>query len=292
MLSLGIYAVFLHPVEALHGDLGVVHANDVVLALSYSGNTDELMRIVPSLAHRNVPLIGLGGNPKSQLAKCSQAWIDAQVSAEVSAIPAPTSSTTLALALGDAIAITIAHERKFTTHGFALNHPGGSLGRRLLLKVEDAMVPVAQTATVTAVASLDVVIMAMTRHPRSGGVIVVRNVEEEESTLDSPPASDTSEQDDSDDGTQKQMVIGIITHDHIHQILKTAPRESIFDIKAADIMSPEPVLCGTRDLAVEAYKRMTAGRVKELALLPVIDTTDKRTPLMGVVTLKDLQELF
>lgn len=326
MLSLGTHAMFLHPVEALHGDLGAVHTKDIVLALSYSGNTEELMRIVPSLEHRGVPIVGLGGNPHSQLAKCSAAWIDAHVHSEVSEIPAPTSSTTLALALGDAIAITLARHNKFTTHGFALNHPGGSLGRRLLLKVQDAMVATTQVATVLPTASLDVVIMEMTKHPKSGGVVVVEPLQQNHTRRDpsgmvSPPSSVASEDGDAsamsstttnteasaddrtaskeqqhqqDDKEPAMKVIGVITHSNVHQVLKTGARETIFDIKARDIMTLDPVVCATHDLAVEALKRMTTHSKtgKDLPMLPVIDTTDKRSPWRGVVTLKDLQELF
>ncbi|KAI9494165.1 hypothetical protein BDB00DRAFT_882861 [Zychaea mexicana] len=318
MLSTGTAATFLHPVEAMHGDLGAVNEKDVVLALSYSGNTEELMRIVPSLNHRGVPIIGLGGNAKSQLAKISAAWIDGYVHREASEIPAPTSSTTLALALGDAIALTLAKQRKFTTHGFALNHPGGSLGRRLLLKVKECMVPAQKVATVPANASLDVVIMEMTRHPKGGGVVVLRNIpgslagnntinEDIEQEL-SPPSSvasddattiaSTSEEDEEGNSaippTETGQVIGVITHSNIHRILKTAARESVFDIRACDIMTPEPVVCSADELATEALRIMVDKKPqgKGLPLLPVIDGKDKRGAYRGVVTLKDLQELF
>ncbi|KAI9272713.1 hypothetical protein BDA99DRAFT_499043 [Phascolomyces articulosus] len=324
MLSTGTSAVFLHPVEAMHGDLGAVHPDDVVLALSYSGNTEELMRIVPSLNHRGVPIIGLGGNAKSQLAKASAAWIDAYVQREASEIPAPTSSTTLALALGDAIALTLAKQRKFTTHGFALNHPGGSLGRRLLLKVKECMVPAQKVAAVSADASLDVVIMEMTRHPKGGGVVVLQSfsgtknpngistisadIEQEPSPPSSAASTDDTttiasneEEDGVDHGpgvsvasTTENSVLGVITHSNIHRILKTAARESVFDIRACDIMTPEPIVCSTEELATDALRMMVEKNPlgKELPLLPVIDGKDKRGTWSGVVTLKDLQELF
>ncbi|KAI8137387.1 hypothetical protein BJV82DRAFT_635653 [Fennellomyces sp. T-0311] len=305
MLSTGTHATYLHPVEAMHGDLGTVLENDVVLALSFSGNTEELMRIVPSLNHRGVPIIGLGGNNKSQLAKVSAAWIDGFVQREASEIPAPTSSTTLALALGDAIALTLAKQRKFTTHGFALNHPGGSLGRRLLLKIKDCMVPAQKVASVPATASLDVVIMEMTRHPKGGGVVVLRTMPQQQSVMEvSPPssvASDdattiASEEDEipSSAALAENQVIGVITHSNIHRILKTAARESVFDIRACDIMTPDPVVCNTEELATDAMRIMVEKNPtgRELPLLPVIDGKDKRGAWRGVVTLKDLQELF
>lgn len=318
MLSTGTHATFLHPVEAMHGDLGVVGEKDVVLALSFSGNTEELMRMVPSLNHRGVPIIGLSGNPKSQLAKCCQAWIDGFVAHEVCPdVPAPTSSTTLALALGDAIALSLARQRQFTKHGFALNHPGGSLGRRLLLKVKDVMVPVDQVASVLADASLDVVIMEMTRYPKCGGVVVLRRLSpklatagdgEDENLLTPPSSSATSDEDQSYPMTANNAVhalddtlsvgaediLGIITHSNIHHVLKTAARDSIFDICARDVMTCVPVVCSVDDLASEAMKIMVENNPKnvELPLLPVIDPKNPQEPWRGVVTLKDLQELF
>lgn len=312
MLSTGTPATFLHPVEAMHGDLGVVDDKDVVLALSFSGNTEELMRIVPSLNHRGVPIIGLGGNDKSQLAKCSAAWIDGFVAQEASDIPAPTSSTTLALALGDAIALTLAKYRSFTRNDFALNHPGGSLGRRLLLKIKDCMIPASKVATVTESASLDRVILEMTRHPKGGGVIVLRqdNTTAAEAAdvagqqpidgLLTPPSSSASSEQGSasaivvndDEENLTGRVVGVITHENIHRILKTAARETIFDITASNIMTRNPVVCSVEDLATDAMNTMVpkdSSKDTELPLLPVVD---ENRIWRGVVTLKDLQELF
>ncbi|KAG0175413.1 hypothetical protein DFQ28_000059 [Apophysomyces sp. BC1034] len=288
MLSTGTCATFLHPVEALHGDLGAVQPKDVVLALSYSGNTEELLMLLPSLRHRNVPVIGMGGNPKSKLARECAAWLDGGVAREAGGgeIPAPTTSTTLALALGDALALTLAKLRFFTTAGFAMNHPGGSLGRRLLLKVEDCMVPVNKVASVGPKDSLDVVIMEMTKHPKGAGVIVLG--EDCGMSPPSPPASSASSSDE--DMTQEGPngeVIGIITHGDIRHVLKSK-REGIFHIRALDIMTGDPEVCSVDDLAADAMRRMTHNQ-NELSLLPVID---KDKQLKGVVTLKDLQELF
>jgi len=127
MCSTGTLAVYLHSTEGLHGDLGLVSKNDVVLALSYTGNTDELVRLMPSLKSLRVPVIGIGGNSQSKLAQLCEVWIDGSV--ETEACPhnlAPTTSTTLALAIGDALAITLMQLRGFDAAAFAQNHPGGA----------------------------------------------------------------------------------------------------------------------------------------------------------------------
>ncbi|KAI9359472.1 hypothetical protein BD770DRAFT_386120 [Pilaira anomala] len=295
MLSTGTCATFLHPVEALHGDLGTVQPKDVVLALSFSGNTEELLMLLPSLKHRKIPVIGLGGNENSKLARECEAWIDGYVKREAGgSIPAPTSSTTLTLALGDALALTLAKLRTFTTDGFALNHPGGSLGRRLLLKVKDIYIDSSKVACVSPSTSLDIIIMEMTRHPKGSGVIVLEeevletehnDVEEDirnNNLFPSPPLSETS----SLSGYERpNRIAGVITHGDIHRVLK-ASREGIFQICASNIMSPNPTVFNEDGLASDAIATM---KEKNIPLLPVIN---KEKNYIGVITLKDLQELF
>ncbi|KAI8062740.1 hypothetical protein BC940DRAFT_308259 [Gongronella butleri] len=319
MLSTGTLATFLHPVEALHGDLGVIQGNDVVLAISYSGNTEELLALVPSLKRRNVPIIGLGGNPFSKLATQCHAWLDGHVDREAGDdVPAPTTSTTLALALGDALALTLAKLRSFDTDGFALNHPGGSLGRKLLMKVQDAMLKLEITATVAQNASLDLVILEMTRHPKSAGVIVLADNDDhaaspssaasnasttpqvprprlldDESFLWTPPPSTISSDDDDEDMADEKHphVLGIITHGDVHRILKSIDKDhNVFALHAADIMSKHPVTCLPDTLALDALHLMTnAVPGHSLPLLPVVA---KDGQCLGVVTRKDLQEFF
>ncbi|OAI49419.1 D-arabinose 5-phosphate isomerase [Gammaproteobacteria bacterium SCGC AG-212-F23] len=140
LASTGSPAFFVHPGEAKHGDLGMITANDVVLILSYSGDTEEIISIVPLLKRLNIPLITMTGKPRSALAL--SATINLDISIEKEACPlglAPTASTTAALAMGDALAISLLHKRGFTAEDFALSHPGGTLGRRLLLKVDEIM---------------------------------------------------------------------------------------------------------------------------------------------------------
>lgn len=140
LASTGTPAFFVHPGEASHGDLGMITRGDVVLALSNSGETAEVTALLPLLKRLGTPLISITGRPASTLARHADAHIDAAVEREACPLDlAPTSSTTAALALGDALAVALLEARGFTPEEFALSHPGGSLGRRLLLKVGDLM---------------------------------------------------------------------------------------------------------------------------------------------------------
>jgi arabinose-5-phosphate isomerase len=140
LASTGTPAFFVHPAEASHGDMGMITREDVVLALSNSGSTAEIVTLLPLIKRQGIVLISMSGNPDSPLAKAAQVNLDARVSKEACPLNlAPTSSTTVALVLGDALAIALLEARGFTAEDFAFSHPGGALGRRLLLKVENVM---------------------------------------------------------------------------------------------------------------------------------------------------------
>ncbi|MDF1766759.1 MAG: KpsF/GutQ family sugar-phosphate isomerase [Gammaproteobacteria bacterium] len=140
LASTGTTAMFVHPAEASHGDIGMIAKNDVVLALSNSGSTEEIVGLLPVLKRQAIPLISLTGNPHSELALAAEANLDAQVAEEACPLGlAPTSSTTAALVLGDALAMALLEARGFTREDFAFSHPGGNLGRRLLVRVRDVM---------------------------------------------------------------------------------------------------------------------------------------------------------
>jgi arabinose-5-phosphate isomerase len=140
LASTGTPSFFLHPAEASHGDLGMITREDAVLALSNSGETAEILTILPLIRRMGVPLVSMTGNPASTLAREGRVHLDVSVPAEACPLNlAPTTSTTAALAMGDALAVALLELRGFTPEDFALSHPGGSLGRRLLLRVEDVM---------------------------------------------------------------------------------------------------------------------------------------------------------
>ena len=140
LASLGTPSFFLNPLDAYHGDLGMIANGDVVMAISYSGYTDELLRFIPLIIDRKVPIIGVSGNPASLLARYSSCHLNIAVDHEADPLNlAPTSSTTTTMAMGDALACALVHMRNFKPSDFARFHPGGSLGKRLLTRVKDVM---------------------------------------------------------------------------------------------------------------------------------------------------------
>lgn len=251
--STGTLAVYLHPTEALHGDLGVLRAGDVVLAISHTGNTDELIRILPSLKSLRIPLIGIGGNPRSKLAENSEVWIDGSVPSE--ACPynlAPTTSTTVALAIGDALAITLMQLRNFRPESFAQNHPGGGLGKRLNLTVAELMHVGDQVPRVPLTAQIEEVVVIATEK-KMGGVLVV-------------------------DGDQ---LVGIITDGDIRRSLRH--REKFFELKAQDVMTAQPIVADPEMKAQTALELME-NRPSQISVLPVV----REGTWVGLLRLHDL----
>ena len=164
LASTGTPAFFVHPGEASHGDLGMIQPDDVVLALSYSGETDELLFILPMIKRQGIPLIALTGKPGSSLASQADVHIDGSITNEACPLGlAPTTSTTAALVLGDALAIALLEARGFTSDDFARSHPAGSLGRRLLLRISDVMHSGDNVPRVPPEASLTAALVEMTR---------------------------------------------------------------------------------------------------------------------------------
>ena len=254
LASTGSLAIFLHPTEGVHGDLGMVTSGDIVLALSHTGNTEEIIKLIPSIRALGVPMVGIGGNSSSQLAKSCDAWIDARIDQE--ACPhnlAPTASTTLALALGDALAVTLMNVRGFDPRSFAMNHPGGSLGRRLQLKVRDVMQPVDLVPMVTPDAPMEQVIEEAGRR-NFGAVLVV----------------------------QEGLLAGIITDGDLRRALRH--RERFFGLRAREIMTASPVTATEEMMAHEALERME-NRPSQIKELPVVDDAGK---IHGLVRLHDL----
>lgn len=163
LASTGTPAFFVHPGEASHGDLGMITGQDVVLALSNSGETEEIIKILPLLKRLDVPLIALTGNPESTLASFASVHINVSVAQEACPLGlAPTSSTTAALVMGDALAVSLLEARGFTRDDFALSHPGGTLGRRLLLRVGDIMHVDAEMPVVHCAALVQEALLEMT----------------------------------------------------------------------------------------------------------------------------------
>ncbi|MBS0290134.1 MAG: KpsF/GutQ family sugar-phosphate isomerase [Proteobacteria bacterium] len=164
LASTGSPAIFVHPAEASHGDMGMITDNDIAIAISNSGETEEILTILPLIKRLGIPLITLTGNSASTLAKCASVNLDVSVEKEACALGlAPTSSTTATLVMGDAVAIALLDARGFSSEDFAMSHPGGKLGRRLLLKIDDIMHTGKNIPIVSYTATVKEALMEMTR---------------------------------------------------------------------------------------------------------------------------------
>ena len=253
LASTGTPAFFLHPAEASHGDLGMVTKGDVVLAISYSGETVELLTILPLFKRMDARLIAMTGNPASTLARESDAHLDVSVPAEACPLNlAPTASTTAALAMGDALAVALLKHRGFTEADFALSHPGGALGRRLLLHVADVMRRGNDLPTVRPETPLTEGLLEMSRK-RLGLTAVV-------------------------DGDGR--VVGIFTDGDLRRAL-----DRDLDVRAttmAEVMTRDPRSIGPHELAAEAVLMMEKHAVNGLLVL------DESGRLAGALNVHDL----
>jgi arabinose-5-phosphate isomerase len=251
--STGSPSFYLHPTEALHGDLGMVGTNDALVALSQTGKTEELLTLVRVLREQNIPVIALCGRNESELVRLSQAWLSTHVDQEACPLNlAPTSSTTLALALGDALAVTLMKARGFQANHFARNHPGGSLGRRLHLRVSDLMESGEKIGKISAHATFEQVIEALTTYPL-GAVLV----------------------------TEGERLVGLITDGDIRRALR---KPSFFSLPVAEIMTRNPITISADRLATEALELME-NRPSQISVLPVVDSTGQ---WKGLIRLHDL----
>lgn len=257
LTSTGTRALFLHPSDALHGDLGLVGPGDVVLLFSNSGETDELMAMLPYLKHREVPLIAIVGNLESTVARNADVVLNASVDHETCPFNlAPTASTTAALALGDALALTVMQIKGLTPNDFAMNHPAGRLGKRLSLKVADLMHSGAHNPTVAPEASWLEVVTAITR----GGVGAVSVV--------------------GNDG----VLVGIITDGDLRRAVQDRGPAEFAKLTASQFMTSNPVSITAKDLAYTALQLME-DRPSQISVLPVVDD---RNYCVGLVRLHDL----
>jgi arabinose-5-phosphate isomerase len=252
LASTGTPAFFLHPAEAVHGDLGVIQADDVVIAMSYSGETEELRHVLETLKRIGTPLIAMTGDTASTLAQAAEVALDCRVSEEACPMNlVPTASTTAALAMGDALAMAVLVEKGFKPEDFASLHPGGKLGKKLM-RVDQLMskgeaLPVVQLHT-----AMRDVIYEMSRK----GLGMTSVVEK--------------------DG----RLAGIITDGDLRRKMSTAA--NVLDLTARDVMTPNPVAIATSTLAVAALAMLEQRKITSIV---VIDA-DQRVE--GVVHLHDL----
>lgn len=253
LASTGTPAFFVHPGEASHGDLGMVTHKDVVLAISNSGETDELLTILPIIQRLSVPLIAMTGNKQSTLALSSAVHID--VSVEKEACPlglAPTASTTATLAMGDALAVALLQTRGFTAENFAHSHPGGSLGRRLLIRVRDIMHTDNYVPVVSDQASVREALLEMTQKGLGFTAVADKN----------------------------NNVVGIFTDGDLRRLLDV-PRD-FQKMKITDVMIKNCMTIQADLLAAQALEVM---QTKKLNAFPVVDHNKK---LIGAINMHDL----
>ena len=259
MTSSGTAAIPLHPSDALHGGLGIVTADDVVLMLSNSGETNELIELLPFLKRREVPLVAIVGKLNSTIGQRADAVLDASVDQEACPLNlAPTTSTTVALAIGDALAMTLMRAKGLTESDFASNHPGGQLGKRLNLRVTDLMHNGARNPTITDNASWMDVVSTISQF----GLGAVNVLDK--------------------DG----YLAGIITDGDLRRSLqKLGARDFGFaNLKCDDLMTHNPVVANPEMLAFDAL-RLMEDRPSQISVLPVVDG-DRRC--VGLIRLHDI----
>lgn len=255
MASTGTPAFFLHPAEGIHGDLGMIMKGDVVIAISNSGETEEVVRILPIIKRIGASLVSMSGNPKSSLAKAGDVFLDISVKEEACPLGlAPTASTTATLAMGDALAVALLIERGFRPEDFALFHPGGSLGKKLLLTVGDLMHGGDSLPLVAADTPMSDALFVIT----SKGLGVTGVV---------------------DAGGD---LLGVITDGDLRRALSRGV--AILELRASELMSRNPKRILRGDLAAKALQRMEQYSITSLF---VFEGDDDQKPV-GVVHLHDL----
>jgi arabinose-5-phosphate isomerase len=254
LASTGTPAFFMHPAEASHGDLGMITADDVVIAISYSGESEEIGRILPLIKRRGAKVIAITGRPASTLAKEADVHLDAAVEKEACPLNlAPTASTTATLALGDALAVTLLQARGFASDDFAQHHPGGALGRRLLVHVADVMRKGEQLP-----------------RNRPGDLVLPAALEE----MSKKGIGMTCVVDDAD------KLLGIFTDGDLRRTLEK--RDGVKGLTVGEVMTRDPTSIAPEKLAAEAAKILERGLGGRLT---VLDASGK---LVGALTFHDL----
>jgi arabinose-5-phosphate isomerase len=251
--STGTPSFFLHPVEAMHGDLGMVTSSDVILAISYSGETGELNGLLANLRDRSVKIIAMTGNPESTLSSCSDVILNVHIPKEACPLGlAPTTSTTATLALGDALAVVLLKRKQFKEEDFRRNHPGGSLGERLKVAVKEVMLTHNKMPVVNDQATLVEAITEL-NDKSLGAVLVV------------------------DDGNELK---GIITDGDLRRLVTLGT--AIANLKMDKVMTIDPIGISSNLLAADALSIM---QQHEITVLPVVEENGR---LEGILHLHDL----
>lgn len=256
LASTGTPAFFLHPAEGIHGDLGMVTGDDIILALSNSGETPEVISIIPVLKRIGARIIAMCGREQSTLARNADIFLDVAVDKEACPLGlAPTSSTTATLAMGDALAVALLSCRKFTPEDFALFHPGGSLGRKLLLTVENVMHSGDDNPVVTSEKTVKEALFIMTAKGLGAASIV----------------------------NETGRLLGLITDGDIRRGLEKG--HDFLDKPVGDLMTKTPKTITQDKLAAQALNMMEKNKPRPITVLPVVDEEFKA---IGIIHLTDL----
>ena len=257
LCSIGNEAVFLHPAEAVHGDLGIYAPGDPTILISKSGATDEIVRLIPILKEFNSPLIGILGNMNSILSNEMDLVLDASVSKEVDPLAiVPTSSTTLTLAIGDALAAVLMVNKNFKREDFAKLHPAGDLGRRLKLKVKDVMQPIDKVAVVDSNDDLRNTVIKMTEKPQGAALVL----------------------------NDEKILMGIITEGDLRRSL--ANEIDIDNCKANELMSANPIAIKV-DSSLSEVISLMENRESQISVLPVVDQSNI---CLGLIRIHDIYQ--
>ena len=257
LCSIGNEAVFLHPAEAVHGDLGIYAPGDPTILISKSGATDEIVRLIPILKEFNSPLIGILGNMNSILSNEMDLVLDASVSKEVDPLAiVPTSSTTLTLAIGDALAAVLMVNKNFKREDFAKLHPAGDLGRRLKLKVKDVMQPIDKVAVVDSNDDLRNTVIKMTEKPQGAALVL----------------------------NDEKILMGIITEGDLRRSL--ANEIDIDNCKANELMSANPIAIKI-DSSLSEVISLMENRESQISVLPVVDQSNI---CLGLIRIHDIYQ--
>lgn len=255
--STGTSSIFINSAEALHGDLGMISNGDIVIAISNSGNSDEILSILNPIRKIGAKLIAFTGNEKSTLAKNSDIVINIGVEKEACPLgTAPMSSTTATLVMGDALAVALMKKRNFTENDFAKYHPGGSLGKRLLLTVRDLMHSGDELPVLSKEEIIENILLVLTKK-KMGAVCI------------------------SDTGNENGKLIGIITEGDIRRALHH--KEKFFTYRAKDIMIENPISVQVESMALDALHLME-NRESQINVLPVV----KDNNIVGIIRIHDL----
>ena len=255
--SIGIMALYINPLDAMHGDMGVIKKRDICIFLSNSGETKEIVDIIHSIKKKNVEIITIVGDKNSSIAKLSDVILFAKVKKEICPLNiAPTASTTVAMAIGDAMATTWMKKQNISMEDFALNHPAGSIGRKLALRVSDLMIKIENLDTLSSKDPLINVIRTITKNSVGSGLVLDFNKE----------------------------LIGIITDGDLRRGLEDINLKNLDEITAETLMTRDPIIINSDELAVNALEIMQKD--KFISVIPVF--CQKQSKIIGIIRIHDI----